>query len=59
MERTVWSDELLDDRFDRIGDEMRAIRSDIAEMRREMHNQFLTLVGAILALAGAMVAHSL
>ncbi|MEA2308934.1 MAG: hypothetical protein QOI65_1220 [Thermoleophilaceae bacterium] len=66
MERTLWTDERMDDtvdriekrfdevdgRFDRLEDEMRA-------MRREMHNQFLVLTTAILSLAGIMVAHSL
>ena len=42
----------MDRRFDRLEDELRA-------MRREMHNQFLVTTTAILTLAGLMVAHSL
>ena len=55
MERTVWTDERVDDRFNSLENEMRAMRSDIAELRREIHNQFLVLVSAILTLAGTMV----
>jgi hypothetical protein len=55
MERTVWTDERIDDRFHGLENEMRAMRADIAELRREMHNQFLVLVSAILTLAGTMV----
>ena len=59
MERTVWTDERIDDRFNGIENEMRATRGDIAELRREMHHHFLVLVSAILTLAGIVVATSI
>ena len=59
MERTVWTDERIDDRFNGIENEMRATRGDIAELLREMHHQFLVLVSAILTLAGIVVATSI
>jgi hypothetical protein len=66
MERTVWSDERLDDRFgsidqrfDRIEGELMALRAEIASLRRDMHMGFMVQTTALLGLAGVLVAHSL
>ena len=66
MERTVWTDGRLDDRFgridqrlDRIEDELRAIRGEIAALRRDMFNGFLVMAGLIVASWGTLIAHNL
>ena len=56
MERTLWTDERLNDRFDSLDRTMQALRDDIAELRREMHNQFLVLVSGLFTVAGMLVA---
>jgi ABC-type phosphate transport system auxiliary subunit len=64
--RTLRSDERIDDamariekRFDEIDRRFDRLEAEIAELRREMHNQFIVTTGAILSLAGVVLATSL
>jgi hypothetical protein len=73
MERTVWTDERLDDSFDRIEKRFDAVdrrfdgvdrrfdrlETKLDDLRRDMFNGFLVLFVAILGMIGTMVAHSL
>jgi hypothetical protein len=66
MERTVWTDERLDDRFGRIDERfdqvdrrLDRIESELAAVRRDMHMGFMVQTTAVLGLAGVMIAHSL
>ena len=65
MERTLWTDKRIDDvverierRFDEVDRRFDRLEADIAELRREMHNQFVVTTGAILGLAGVVLANS-
>jgi len=67
MERTVWTDERLDDamtridaRFDRLEADLRAgfaeMRAGFAELRRDMHHMALAIGVGYLGLAAAVIA---
>jgi len=43
MERSVWTDERLNDRFDRIDRELAMLRSDVQELRSDMNDGFTAL----------------
>jgi hypothetical protein len=49
----------IEKRFDQVDAELRALRGEIADSRRQMQQYFLVHTTAILGLAAAMVAHSL
>jgi len=66
MERTLWTDERLDDRFERIDQRFEAIErrlerieNELVAIRRDMFHWMLVQTGATLTLAGFMAAHSL
>jgi chaperonin cofactor prefoldin len=66
MERTLWTDERLDDRFERIEKrfdgieaDLRDLRAEIAALRRDMFHWMLVQTGATLTLAGVIAAQSL
>ena len=59
MERTVWTDERLDSQFERIEKRFDRLDAKIDDLRRDMMHGFMIQTAAILALAAAMVAHSL
>ena len=73
MERTVWTDERLDDRFSRIDErfdqvdrrldrveaELVSIRGEMASLRRDMQMGFMVQTAGLIGLAGVLVAHSL
>ena len=70
MERTVWTDERLDDRFtsidrrfDEVIGELRELRTEVRELRAGVHRDLLHLtigmIGAFTALFAALVAGSL
>ena len=62
----MWTDERLDDRFERIEKRfdqvdrrLQRLEAEIVALRRDMMHGFMIQTAAILALAAAMVAHSL
>jgi hypothetical protein len=59
MERTMWTDERLDQQSERIEGRFDRLDAKIDDLRRDVHNQFIVTTSAILALAGVMVAQSL
>lgn len=72
--RNTWTDERLDDGFDRVSAEMalvrgevgeqraemkaefKAVRSDMATLRKEMHDGFTALNRTLLQIAGGILA---
>ena len=66
MERTVWTDGRLDDRFERIEQRFDAIEqrldrieNELVAIRREIFHWMLAQTGATLTLAGVIAAQSL
>jgi predicted nucleic acid-binding Zn-ribbon protein len=64
MERTLWTDERIDDameriekRFDEIERRLDRVEAEISALRREMHQMMLVMVTGYLTLAGIMLAH--
>ena len=45
MERTLWSDQRIDDSFGQLRDEMREFRIEMREMRAEMNAEFRNVRG--------------
>jgi len=56
MERTVWTDERLDDRFDQIDRDLRDLRTDVRELRTLMFQLWGTNMLAILVTLVAVIA---
>jgi hypothetical protein len=63
MERIVWTDERLDDRFTSIDCRLDTLVAEVRELRAEMHRDFLHLaiamIGGFTAQVAALVAVSL
>ena len=66
MERTLWTDERIDDameriekRFDRLERRMDRLADEMVALRRDMHNMMLAMMTGFLTLAGMMLATSL
>ncbi|MFL5781696.1 MAG: hypothetical protein ACJ760_10325 [Thermoleophilaceae bacterium] len=68
MERTLWTDERIDDameridkRFDDVERRLDRIEDELIAIRRDMHNQLILImfgqITGLLALAGLIVAH--
>jgi hypothetical protein len=55
MERTVWSDERLDDRFDRLDSDIRDLRTDMRDLRTLMFQLWGTNMLAILVTLVAVI----
>jgi hypothetical protein len=55
MERTVWSDERLDDRFDRLDSDIRELRTDVRDLRTLMWQLWGTNMVAILVTLVAVI----
>jgi hypothetical protein len=55
MERTVWSDERLDDRFDRLDSDVRELRTDVRDLRTLMWQLWGTNMVAILVTLVAVI----
>lgn len=51
----MWSDERLDDRFDRLDGEIRELRTDMRELRTLMFQLWGTNMLAILVTLGAVI----
>ena len=58
MERTVWSDERLDDRFDRLDRDIRDLRTDMRDLRTLMFQLWGTNMIAILVTLVAVIART-
>jgi hypothetical protein len=66
MERTVWTDERLDDgfarideRFDQVDRRLDRIESELGTLRRDVHVGFMVQTTALLGLAGVILARPL
>ena len=64
MERTLWTDERIDDameriekRFDALERRMERLEGEMVALRRDMHNMMLAMMTGFLTLAGIMLAH--
>ena len=55
MERTVWSDERLDDRFDRLDSDIHDLRVELRELRTLMFQLWGTNMVAILVTLVAVI----
>ncbi|HEX3240916.1 MAG TPA: hypothetical protein VHR18_12395 [Solirubrobacterales bacterium] len=55
MERTVWTDERLDDRFDRLDADIRELRTDVRDLRTLMFQLWGTNMIGILVTIVAVV----
>jgi CHAD domain-containing protein len=55
MERTVWSDERLDDRFDRLDRDIHDLRVELRELRTLMFQLWGTNMVAILVTLVAVI----
>jgi hypothetical protein len=55
MERTVWSDERLDGRFDRLDSDIRELRTDVRDLRTLMWQLWGTNMVAILVTLVAVI----
>jgi hypothetical protein len=55
MERTVWTDERLDDRFDRLDADIRELRTDLRDLRTLMFQLWGTNMVAIMVTLVAVV----
>jgi len=55
MERTMWSDERLDDRFDRLDSDIRDLRTDMRDRRTLMFQLWGTNMLAILVTLLAVI----
>ena len=58
MERTVWSDDRLDDRFDRLDSDIRDLRTDMRDLRTLMFQLWGTNMLAILVTLVAVIVTS-
>jgi hypothetical protein len=56
MERTMWTDERLNERFDRIDRDLHEIRTDVRELRTLMFQLWGTNMLAILVTLVAVIA---
>jgi hypothetical protein len=66
MERTLWTDERIDDAMDRIEKRFEAIErrldrieDELVAIRRDMHNMMLAMMTGYLGLAGLILGTSL
>ena len=64
MERTLWTDERIDDmveriekRFDDLERRMDRLEGEVSALRRELHQMMLVMLTGYLTLAGIMLAH--
>jgi hypothetical protein len=57
MERTLWTDERIDDAMERIDKRFDDVERGIAALRRDMHQVMLTMMTGFLMLAGIILAH--
>jgi hypothetical protein len=55
MERSVWTDERLDDRFDRLDSDIRDLRTDVRDLRTLMFQLWGTNMLAILVTLVAVI----
>jgi hypothetical protein len=55
MERTMWSDERLDDRFDRLDSDIRDLRTEMRDLRTLMFQLWGTNMLAILVTLVAVI----
>jgi hypothetical protein len=58
MERTVWTDERLNDRFDRLDSDIRDLRTDMRDLRTLMFQLWGTNMLAILVTLVAVIVTS-
>jgi hypothetical protein len=56
MERTMWTDERLNERFDRVDRDLHEIRTDVRELRTLMFQLWGTNMLAILVTLVAVIA---
>jgi ABC-type phosphate transport system auxiliary subunit len=59
VERTVWTDERIDDAMERIEKRFDRLEDEMAALRREMHQNTILTATGFLTLAGMMLATSL
>jgi hypothetical protein len=53
--RERWTDERLDDGFERVRSEIAVLRGDVGSLRQEMHEGFRSLQRTMLQLCGGII----